>query len=98
MKSADDNIAVAKAQVEHDKADLEQKKTDLKRAQELYDGKLISAQDFEAKKVLYDLAVSTLELFCHTRAPSGIAASANGRATFLRAAQSVAAAGDGDAL
>ena len=60
VKSADDNIAVAKAQVDHDKADLEQKKNDLKRAQELYDGKLISAQDFEAKKVLYDLAVSTL--------------------------------------
>jgi HlyD family secretion protein len=60
LKSADDNIAVAKAQVEHDKADLEQKKNDLKRAQELFDGKLISAQDFEAKKVLYDLAVSTL--------------------------------------
>ena len=60
VKSADDNIAVAKAQVEHDKADLDQKKSDLKRAQELFDGKLISAQDFEAKKVLYDLAVSTL--------------------------------------
>jgi HlyD family secretion protein len=60
VKAADDNIAVAKAQVEHDKADLEQKKNDLKRSQELFDGKLISAQDFEAKKVLYDLAVSTL--------------------------------------
>ncbi len=60
VKSSDDNIAVAKAQVEHDKADLDQKKNDLKRAQELYDGKLISAQDYEAKKVLYDLAVSTL--------------------------------------
>jgi HlyD family secretion protein len=60
VKSADDNIAVAKAQVEHDKADLDQKKIDLKRAQELYDGKLISAQDFEAKRVLYDLAASTL--------------------------------------
>ena len=60
VKSADDAIAVAQAQVEHDKADLEQKKADLKRAQELYDGKLISAQDFEAKRVLYDLALSTL--------------------------------------
>lgn len=60
VKSADDTIAVAKAQVEHDKADLDQKQADLKRAQELYDGKLIAAQDFEAKKVLYDLAVSTL--------------------------------------
>lgn len=60
VKSADDAIAVAQAQVEHDKADVEQKKADLKRAQELFDGKLISAQDFEAKKVLYDLALSTL--------------------------------------
>ncbi len=60
VKSADDNIAVAKAQVDHDKADVDQKKVDLKRAQELYDAKLIAAQDFEAKRVLYDLAVSTL--------------------------------------
>jgi HlyD family secretion protein len=60
VTSSDDNITVAKAQVNHDKADLEQKKEDLKRAQELFDGKLISAQDFEAKKVLYDLSVSTL--------------------------------------
>jgi HlyD family secretion protein len=60
VKAADDNIAVAKAQVDHDKADLEQKKMDLKRAQELFDDKLIAAQDFEAKKVLYDLALSTL--------------------------------------
>ncbi len=60
VKAADDNIAVAKAQVDHDRADLDQKKSDLKRAQELFDGKLISAQDYEAKKVLYDLAVSTL--------------------------------------
>jgi len=60
VKSAEDTIAVAKAQVEHDKADLEQKKNDLKRAQDLFDGKLISAQDYENKKVLYDLAMSTL--------------------------------------
>ena len=46
--------------MDHDKADVDQKKIDLKRAQELYDAKLIAAQDFEAKKVLYDLAVSTL--------------------------------------
>jgi len=60
VKSADDNIAVAKAQVEHDKADLDQKKNDLKRSKELFDAKLISTQDYEAKKILYDLAVSTL--------------------------------------
>lgn len=60
VKSADDSIAVAQAQVEHDKADLDQKKMDLQRAKELYDAKLISAQDYEAKKVLYDLAVTTV--------------------------------------
>jgi HlyD family secretion protein len=60
VKAADDSIAVAKAQVEYDNADLAQKKNDLKRAQELYDGKLISAQDYESKKILYDLALSTL--------------------------------------
>ncbi len=60
LKSADDNIAVAQATVEHDRADLEQKKIDLKRAQQLYDAKLIAPQDFEAKKATYDLAQSTL--------------------------------------
>jgi HlyD family secretion protein len=61
LKSADDNIAVARAQVDHDRADLEQKKIDLKRSQELFNSKLIASQDFEAKKALYDLAVATLD-------------------------------------
>ncbi len=61
LKAADDNIAVAAATVEHDRADVEQKKVDLKRAQELYDAKLIASQDFEAKKAAYDLAVATLQ-------------------------------------
>ncbi len=61
LKSADDNIAVAQAQVDHDRADLEQKKIDLKRNQELSDAKLIAPQDFEAKKALYDLSVATLD-------------------------------------
>jgi HlyD family secretion protein len=61
LKSQDDNIAVAQAQVDHDQADLEQKQADLKRAQELFNAKLIASQDFEAKKVTYDLAVATLE-------------------------------------
>jgi len=60
LKSADDNIAVAQAQVDHDRADLEQKKIDLKRSQQLSDAKLIAPQDFEAKKAMYDLAQSTL--------------------------------------
>jgi HlyD family secretion protein len=60
LRSAEDNIAVAQAQVEHDRADLEQKSIDLKRSQQLYDAKLIAPQDFEAKKAAYDLAQSTL--------------------------------------
>jgi HlyD family secretion protein len=60
-KAAEDSIAVAQAQVDHDRADLEQKKIDLKRSQDLFDGKLIAAQDFEAKKVAYNLAVATLQ-------------------------------------
>ncbi len=59
-KSSDDSISVAEAQVDHDKADLEQKKQDLARSQQLLDNKLIAPQDFEAKKVTFDLAQSTL--------------------------------------
>ena len=60
LNSANDNVAVAKAQVDHDQADLEQKKVDLQRNKDLFDEKLISRQDYEAKKALYDLAVATL--------------------------------------
>jgi HlyD family secretion protein len=60
QKSSDDNIAVAESQVEHDRADLEQKQVDLKRAKDLLDSKLISSQDYEAKKALFDLAQATL--------------------------------------
>jgi HlyD family secretion protein len=59
-RSADDSIAVAEAQVEHDKQDLEQKKLDLQRSQSLFDSKLIAAQDFEAKRVAFELAQSTV--------------------------------------
>jgi HlyD family secretion protein len=59
-RSAGDSIAVAEAQVEHDKADLAQKKMDLDRSKKLFDDKLIAAQDYEAKRVTYDLAVATL--------------------------------------
>lgn len=61
VKSQEDNIAVARSQVDHDRADLEQKKMDLKRSKDLFDAKLISSQDYEAKKVTYDLAASTLQ-------------------------------------
>ena len=58
--SAVDNIAVAESQVAHDRADLEQKRIDLKRSQDLVTAKLISAQDFEAKKASFDLAQAIL--------------------------------------
>ncbi len=61
LKSSDDAIAVAQAQVDHDQADLEQKQLDLKRSKELFDSKLIASQDYEAKKAAYDLAVATLD-------------------------------------
>jgi HlyD family secretion protein len=61
VNSAQQNIAVAQAQVEHDRADVEQKKIDLQRSKDLFDSKLIAAQDYEAKKVTYDLAVATLQ-------------------------------------
>ncbi len=61
LKSQDDNIAVAQSQVDHDRADLEQMKADLKRSEELYNAKLIAPQDYEAKKLTYQLAVATLQ-------------------------------------
>lgn len=61
LKAADDSIAVAQATVDHDRADLEQKKVDLKRAQDLYNAKLISSQDYEAKKAAHDLAQAVLQ-------------------------------------
>lgn len=60
-KSADDNISVSEAQVDHDQADLAQKKADLSRARELFTDKLIAQQDFDAKKAAYELSVATLQ-------------------------------------
>src|SRR5215472_15430111 len=53
-KTAEANVAQAKA-------DLEQKRLDYQRAQELYGQKLIAKQDFDAKKALYDVDVATLQ-------------------------------------
>ncbi len=51
---------VATANVEHAKADLEQKNLDYKRGQELYKNALISKQDYDADKAAYDISVATL--------------------------------------
>jgi HlyD family secretion protein len=50
----------AKANVEHSKADLEQKRLDWDRAQGLYKDGIMAKQDFDAKKAAYDLAIATL--------------------------------------
>ncbi len=50
----------AEANVEHAKADLEQKKLDWNRAQSLYKAGIMAKQDYDAKKAAYDLDVATL--------------------------------------
>ncbi len=51
----------ASANVTQAQADLEQKKLDFGRAQELYNSKLIAKQDFDAKKAAYDVSAATLQ-------------------------------------
>jgi HlyD family secretion protein len=58
--SAQAAIETSIAEVARDKADLEQKTLDYKRAQDLYNGKLISKSDFDAKKAAYDVGAATL--------------------------------------
>ncbi len=50
----------AQANIEHAAADLEQKKFDYQRAQQLYKDQLIAKQDFDSKKAAYDTDVATL--------------------------------------
>jgi HlyD family secretion protein len=52
-KTAEANVAQAKA-------DLEQKRLDFGRAQELYNSKLIAKQDFDSKKAAFDVSSATL--------------------------------------
>ena len=52
-KTAEANIAQAKA-------DLEQKKLDYDRSKALYTAQLIAKQDYDAKQAAYDMAVATL--------------------------------------
>jgi HlyD family secretion protein len=48
------------ANVEHAKADLEQKRLDWQRAQSLYKDGILAKQDFDAKKAAYDTSVASL--------------------------------------
>lgn len=50
----------AEANLEHAKADLEQKKLDWDRAQGLFQAGIMAKQDFDAKKAAYDLDVASL--------------------------------------
>jgi HlyD family secretion protein len=50
----------AQANVEHAQADLEQKRLDLDRYNALFHEKLVSKQDYDARKAAYDLDVATL--------------------------------------
>jgi HlyD family secretion protein len=50
----------AEANVEHAKADLEQKRLDWERAQGLYKDGILAKQDFDAKKAAYDTDVASL--------------------------------------
>ncbi len=50
----------AEAKIQTEQADLEQKKFDYLRAQQLYKDQLIAKQDFDSKKAAYDTDVATL--------------------------------------
>jgi HlyD family secretion protein len=50
----------AEANVEHAKADLEQKKLDWDRAQALYSAGILAKQDYDAKKAAYDTDMATV--------------------------------------
>ena len=50
----------AEANVEHARADLEQKKLDWDRAQALYKDGILAKQDYDAKKAAYDLDVASV--------------------------------------
>lgn len=79
----------AEANVEHAKADLEQKHLDYQRAQQLYKDALISRQDFDAQKAAYDISVATLAQNKATVAQS-VAETASSRAKLASARHTLA--------
>ncbi len=52
--------ATAEANIARGQADLEQKKLDFNRYQQLYSEKLVSKQDFDSRKAAYDVDIATL--------------------------------------
>lgn len=61
VKAGDDNVRALAADVDRNKASMEQALADYRRAQELYQGQLIARQDFDAKKAAYDGAVAAVQ-------------------------------------
>src|SRR5437868_2542505 len=61
LASADAAYESSIAEVARDKADLEQKTLDYKRAQDLYNSQLISKSDFDGRKAAYDVAIASLK-------------------------------------
>jgi len=52
-------IQLAKAEIDQSLADLEKRKADRERAKKLFDGQYISAQDWDAARTAYEVAVAT---------------------------------------
>jgi multidrug efflux pump subunit AcrA (membrane-fusion protein) len=52
-------VQLAKAEMDQSLADLEKRKADRERAKKLFDGQYISAQDWDAARTAYEVAVAT---------------------------------------
>jgi len=61
QKAGDDNINALAADLDRNKASMQQALADYGRAKELYQGQLIARQDFDAKKAAYDGAVAAVQ-------------------------------------
>lgn len=61
LRAQDDNINALTADLDRNRADMEQKLADYRRAQELFKSELLARQDFDAKKAAYDGAVAAVK-------------------------------------
>ncbi len=52
-------VQLAKAEMDQTRADMEKRKADRERAKKLFDGQYISAQDWDAARTAYEVAVAT---------------------------------------
>ena len=60
MKSMEDAVRTAQATLERNRAELGRTKSNLDRATELYNSKLMAKQDYDQKKAEYDTAVAAM--------------------------------------